>query len=461
MNARVAIVGSGPAGMAAAIAAHHAGTAVTIIDDAPREGGQIYRQGAAELQLPPVGLPTELARKKKLLKAFEQIKDQIDLRFETTAHSLYEGPEVQISTFDQSERLNVDAVVVATGVSEYTVPFPGWTLPGVMYAGAAQSLLKAQGVRAGDKIAISGAGALPIAVAAQLALAGGKIEVLSLVNSPMKALLDPAAVWAGRKIMREGLQYLWQLASRGVFYKSGHAIIRAHGDERLEGVTLAKLNRDGSPDLTTCQDREVDLLLLNHGFTANTELVRMAGAAHRYDAIRGGWLPVADRGGQTSVPGVFVAGDGAGLRGALNAEAEGYIVGAAAAAHAKGQSAPKNQPQERIRAQQERFQSGLRRTLELPAGITSWMDNETTICRCEGVTAGRLKQATSAGHLSLDAIKRNTRCGMGWCGGRTCLKNAALLAETAGATTPPDQMRARPVARPVNLGALANEIKPS
>lgn len=457
MNPRIAIVGSGPAGMAAAIAANAAGVRVILIDEAPREGGQIYRQGAPEMNLPQVGLPAELARKKALLAKFDRVRDQLDLRFSTTAHSLYAGPELQIADDHSSARLQVDAVILATGVSERTIPFPGWTLPGVLYAGAAQTLLKAQGVRAGDRIAVSGAGALPIVVAAQMARAGGSIAALALTHSPLRLWRDPAAVWAGRGILWEGALYLAQLARRGVAFTSRHAVIRAHGDTHLKRVTIAKLTAQGVPIAGSAQEVEVDLLLLNHGFTANSELARMAGAKHRYDPAMGGWLPVASRNGATSLAGIYVAGDGAGLRGAISAEAEGRIVGAAAAAFVRGQSPRVSPRHEARRARQERFQTGLRRTLELPPGVASWMDDDTIVCRCEGVTAGRVRLALSEGHTSLDAIKRNTRCGMGWCGGRTCLQTAALLAQASGVSGPPDQMRARPVARPVLLGALANQ----
>lgn len=460
MSGHVAIVGAGPAGMAAAIEAVRAGARVTLIDEAPRAGGQIYRQGAPELGLPPVGLPGELARKQALIAAFEAVRDRIDLRFQTTAHSLFPGPELHIADAERSERLTPEAVIVATGVSERTIPFPGWTLPGVLYAGAAQSLLKAQGVRAGDRIAVSGAGALPLAVAAQMMAAGGEIAALALLRPLSLLARDPGALWAGRGIVAEGLAYLKALRRGGVRPLGGWAAVRAHGTDRLQAVTLARLDPSGRALPGGERRVQADLLLLNHGFTANSELVRMAGAAHRYDPVMGGWLPEAGRDGATSLAGVFVAGDGAGLRGALVAEAEGRIVGQAAAAKALGFASRPPRRAEAARARQERFQRGLRPTLALPDGVWDWADPETTICRCENVTRARLERALAEGHRTLDGLKRNTRCAMGWCGGRTCLQNAAALARAAGADWPPRELRPRPVARPVPLGALANAKAP-
>jgi NADPH-dependent 2,4-dienoyl-CoA reductase/sulfur reductase-like enzyme len=461
MSGHVAIVGTGPAGLAAAIEAARTGARVTLIDEAPREGGQIYRQPAPELDLPPVGLPGELARKAALLAEFGAVREKLELRFQTTAHSLYPGPELQIADATASARLTPDAVILATGVSERAIPFPGWTLPGVLYAGGAQALLKAQGVRAGDRVVISGAGALPLAVGAQMAEAGAEIAALALLHSPVRLLMDPLALWAGRGIVAEGLQYLAKLRRAGVRPQTGWAAIHAHGVERLEAVTLARIGGDGQPVAGSERHVEADLLLLNYGFTANSELARMAGAEHRYDPAMGGWLPVAARDGATSVAGVYVAGDGAGLRGALVAEAEGRIVGAAAAAHALGGQSVAQGAAEARRARQERFQRALRRTLDLPGGVWNWATEDTTICRCEGITAGRLARAFADGHLTLDGIKRSTRCGMGWCGGRTCLQATAALARAAGGDWPPAEMRARPVARPVPLGALANPADPA
>lgn len=460
MSGHVAIVGAGPAGMAAAIAAVRAGARVTLIDDAPRPGGQIYRQSAPELGLPPVGLPGELARKQALFAAFDAVRERVDLRFKTTAHSLFPGPELHIADAEHSERVKPGAVIVASGVSERTIPFPGWTLPGVLYAGAAQSLLKAQGVRAGDRIAVSGAGALPVAVAAQMLAAGGEIVGLALLKPLTQLARDPGGLWAGRGIVAEGLAYLRALRRAGVRPLAGWAAVHAHGAERLEAVTLARLDSTGRALPGTERRVEADLLLLNHGFTANSELVRMAGAAHRYDPVMGGWLPEAGRDGTTSLAGVYVAGDGAGLRGALVAEAEGSIVGQAAAAFALGRPQRPPKQAEAARAQQERFQEGLRRILALPEGVWGWAGPETILCRCENVTRARLERAFAEGHRTLDGLKRNTRCGMGWCGGRTCLQTAAALARAAGADWPPREMRPRPVARPVPLGALANLSPP-
>ncbi len=455
--ARTVIVGAGPAGLMATVAAHQAGCAVTLIDEAPRPGGQIYRQPAAALGDKGFGLASEQARKAAVLQAFAQVADSIDYRPGCTAYAIYPGPELHIALPDEtSEVLRPDALILATGVSERAVPFPGWTLPGVLYAGGVQATLKAQQIRAGDRVVVIGAGPLPIAVAAQLAEAGASVACVALLRSFRSLALQPSALWAGREILQEGFTYLRVLRRARVPILQGWGPLKAEGTDRVEALTLARL--DGRGALRPGSERriEVDLVAMNYGFTANSELARMAAAEMHFEPAGGGWIPRADGQGRTSVEGLFVAGDGAGLRGALVAAAEGSLIGSAAAAFAQGYEDAPPAGTLAERARHLAFQRAIRPTLELPPGVWSWADTETLICRCEGVTRARLERALADGHHSLDAAKKNTRVGMGWCGGRTCLQSVAHYAAEGrpGAATP--AMHPRPLARPVTLQALAN-----
>jgi len=455
--ATIAIVGAGPAGMAASVAAVEGGCDVVLIDEAPVPGGQIYRQPPPPLKVQPIGTPQELARKKALLDAFERVRPRIRYRPATTAHSLYAaGLELQVADETESLRMTPDAVILATGVSERCVPFPGWTLPGVLYAGGAQALLKAQGTPPGRRVVVAGVGALPLVVGAQLSKAGVQVAAVAMLHPFREMAKDPLGLFAGWRIVLEGLRYQRWLRQAGVPVLEGWAPVRAEGDEAVRRVVLAPVDADGKHLMAQARDFEVDCVAVNFGFNANSELVRMAGATAHYDPIAGGWLPKRDAHGRTSLERVYVAGDGAGLRGALVAAAEGRIVGAAAAADLLGSQMAENRAEWKIRAANERFQKALRRTLALPDGVWGWSTPETIVCRCECVTRERIDLAVSEGHCTLNGLKRNTRVGMGWCGGRTCLQAAAAYVQGGQIVTPPEPMRARPVARPVKLGALVN-----
>ena len=162
MKPWVAIVGAGPAGMHAAMAAYRRGCRVTVVDEAGRPGGQIYRQPSAELHVAAVAETTEEQRKLMVLDAFSAICDDLDYRASTGVYAAFRGPELHLTHTGTSTTLRPDAVVFTTGVRERVIPFPGWTLPGVVAAGGAQAQVKSHGVRPGNRAVVAGAGPLPL-----------------------------------------------------------------------------------------------------------------------------------------------------------------------------------------------------------------------------------------------------------------------------------------------------------
>jgi NADPH-dependent 2,4-dienoyl-CoA reductase/sulfur reductase-like enzyme len=175
MRRSVVVVGAGPAGMAAAIEATARGCEVTVLDESARPGGQIYRQADPRLPETEFAEPSELARKKRLLRRFDEILHAIDYRANAIAYAAFGNGEIHVQVEDRTEVLKPDAVVLATGMRERAIPFPGWTLPGVMFAGGAQAILKAQRTAPGRIAVVAGCGPLPIVVASQLTRAGTKV----------------------------------------------------------------------------------------------------------------------------------------------------------------------------------------------------------------------------------------------------------------------------------------------
>ena len=460
MARSIIIVGAGPAGLSAAIEAVKQGAQVTLIDEAPRPGGQIYRQAAPALRGKDVAEPGEVRRKRHLLDAFDRVRPRIDYRPDTAAYALFGPRDVHLASGDRTVTIGADAAILANGVREVALPFPGWTTPGVMYAGGAQSLIKAQHALPGRNVVVAGSGPLPMVVAAQILRAGGKVAALAMLHGITECAGPLAGLWHGRAVVVEGLCYLATVIRARVPRLTGLVPIRALGKERLEAVVLARLDAAGSVVEGTEREVACDALVVNYGFAANSELAAMAGARMRYDELVGGWLPEVDALGRISVPGIFVAGDGAGLRGALVAETEGRLVGAAAASPPAflteagfGQNWREALGRRRNLCE---FQKVVRRMLEVPRALWSLADDETIVCRCENVSLGDLRFAFSAGHIAPNTIKRSTRAGMGWCGGRTCLPMIAALADLHGGAAPSVMMTPRPLARPVPLAAIAN-----
>jgi NADPH-dependent 2,4-dienoyl-CoA reductase/sulfur reductase-like enzyme len=455
--------------MAAAIEATARGCAVTVLDESARPGGQIYRQADARLPGTEFSEPAELARKKRLLQRFDQALHAIDYRANAIAYAAFGNGEIHVQVGDGTEVLKPDAVVLATGVRERAIPFPGWTLPGVMFAGGAQAILKSQRTAPGRIAVVAGCGPLPVVVASQLTRAGTKVAALASLRSPLEILRSagcPFALWQGRDIMGEGLRYGRSLLRAGVARLTGYIPVRALGNDHLEAVQLARIDGQGQVVPGTVREIACDLLAVNYGFVANSELAAMAGARIRHDPDGGFWLPETDEEGRTSLPWLFAAGDTAGRRGALVAQSEGTIVGAAAASAATTAARTAAASDARteaiaVRRRYSRFAQAVRQTLAVPASLWRAATDDTIICRCENVLLSDLRVALEGGHHSLNAIKRNARPGMGWCGGRMCLHSVAILAELHAGVAPGKMMTPRPMARPVSFAALARQKRPA
>lgn len=443
--------------MAAAIESAKRGCRVTLLDEAALPGGQIYRQAGVSPKPQEFAEPAEVARKKSLLDDFARVQRSIDYRPGVAVYAIFGNREVHFSQGDRTEILQPDAIVLATGVRETAIPFPGWTTPGVMFAGGAQSILKSQGVLPGQRVVIAGCGPLPMVVAAQILRAGGEVAALAILNSMAGTLRHIVGLWHGRQIVSEGLRYLRTIRRAGVTRLPRHVVTRALGGKRLEAVVLSKVGRDGKPIVGTEREIACDLLALNYGFTANSELAAMAGAQLKFERTGGGWVPVADRFGRTSVDGIFVAGDCAGLRGALVAETEGRVVGAAAS----GSKLVEDELRQvlKLRSKWQSFQAAVRTTFDVPSGLWGLATDETIVCRCENVKLAEIREAFQAGHVTPNAVKKNVRPGMGWCSGRTCLRAIGELSEYHTGVAQAEAMTARPMARPVSFAALSRQTR--
>lgn len=457
MTPHLAIVGAGPAGMAAAIEASERGCRVTVIDEAARPGGQIYRQASPNLPAQSYADRAEGERKKKLLERFERALRQIEYRPSTAAYAAFSNGELHIASSGRTEVLKPGAILLATGVREMAIPFPGWTLPGVMLAGGAQALLKSQHTLPGKRVVIAGCGPLPTVVAAQLVRAGAKVAALASLHPPSALLRYPAGLWQGRGIMLEGARYASSVLKAGVERLTRYVPVKAIGRDHVEAAILAKVTPDGK--VVPGSEREIacDVLAVNYGFAANSELAAMAGAEMRKDSTSG-WVPAVDERGATSLPWLFVAGDGAGLRGALVAEEDGMIAAVTAAdflGMAPGARAGKLAQAIELRRSHLAFQSAVRGLLRVPLPLWNITTASTIVCRCENVMLADISDALRANHRSPNAVKRNTRLGMGMCGGRTCMPSFAALSELTTGEPMQSLMTPRPMARPVTLGALA------
>jgi NADPH-dependent 2,4-dienoyl-CoA reductase/sulfur reductase-like enzyme len=449
----LAVIGAGPAGLAAATIAAELGLATVLLDEQAGPGGQIYRNIERSPLAEPGLLGPEYQRGAELVRALRQ--QNLDHLTRTSVWQVSREREIGLLRDGAARFLTVPRIIIATGAQERPMPIPGWTLPGVMAAGAGQILLKNAGMVPDCPVVIAGCGPLLWLIAWQYLEAGVKpaavLETTLSGNALAAAPLFPGALAAPGYLVK-GLKLMAAVRRAGVPILRGVTGLEALGGEGLEAVAYSRGSRQARIDC--------GLLLLHQGVVPNVQITRALRCAHDWDERQLCWRPRLDAWGTTEVEGVAVAGDGGGIIGAVASEHSGRLA-ALEAAHRLGRlSAAERDRQAAAERAQQRKHLRIRPFLDAyyrPAEVFRRPADETIVCRCEEVTAGEIRQVAARGCLGPNQAKSFTRCGMGPCQGRLCgLTAAELIAEVHG--RPMDAVghyRIRPPIKPISLGELA------
>ncbi|OFI39123.1 FAD/NAD(P)-binding oxidoreductase [Arthrobacter sp. SW1] len=469
VTADVAVVGVGPAGLAAAVAAAEAGARVAVVDAGNQPGGQFWRhapesvreadghghhgwstyldlrarfdaaRGAGRITYLP-GLQVWMAERTGLPGSAEFV-----LRTTAAVASSGAAPAT----------VAADRLVLCPGGYDRQLPVPGWELPGVMAAGGIQAFIKANGVLPGKRFVIAGTGPFLLPVAAGIAEAGGKVLAVLESSSPSAWLPHLGAATGVPEKALEGAEYAAVFAKHRIPYRTRSIVTEVLGPDKAEGVRTAKVDADGRVRPGTEREyADVDVVGFGWGFTPQMELPVALGVETRLDAD-GSLVGVVDERQQSSVPGLYLAGEVTGVGGATLAVLEGLAAGAAAAR--PDSHVPVKQPA--AIARHRRFARAMHHAHPVPAAWQDWLTPDTTVCRCEEVTAGEITEARdSLGARDIRSLKSFTRAGMGWCQGRVCGFAAGCLG--AGPGEMPDagslaSSAKRPLAAPVGIGELA------
>lgn len=456
------IIGGGPAGLAAAIGASRARLRCTLIDEAPRLGGQIYRQLPQPFAITDARtLGKDFARGEKLRAEFAAMGDRVEVLNGSSVIGIW-GRQIAWTNGDAFGTMEADRIIIATGAYDRPVPFPGWTLPGVMTAGGAQGLVKTMRISPGRRALVAGTGPLLLMVANQLHEAGVEVVAVLEAGTPSWTPRAFAKVWREWGLLKDAWDY-WRGLRRGrIPLLFNHTIFEAHGRDEVQAASYGPLD-PGSwrPIRERALHVEVDLLVVGFGFVPNTELTELAGCRHEYVHARGGWVPVRSAHMETTVPGVFAVGDGAGVAGALVAVEQGRIAGVTAAEQEGILSADEANRRRASSLRRLHSLAGVREVLDeisrIRPGLCELATPETLVCRCEEVSLADVTSALAEGARDLQAVKLLTRLGMGPCQGRNCAPSMALHGSRELGCTPGDlgRINPRPPVKPVTLGALA------
>lgn len=421
------VVGAGPAGIRAAAALVAAGLRPLVVDEAPACGGQIYRQ-----RLMPDGRSTrdlygsEAGKAERLHAAFAALDGRVDYWPQALLWNLRDGT-ADIAVAGASRRVAYDGLILATGATDRVLPLPGWTLPGVFTLGGSQVALKAQGCAIGSRVVFAGSGPLLYLVAWQYMKAG--VEVAAVLDAaPATAKLNLIrALPLDAGIVLRGLRFAAELRLRGVALRSGVESLRFEGEGRVSGVAWREGGRERR---LACDGAGYGLAL-----RSETQLADLAGCAFRFDERDRAWLPKRDLAGRSSVAGVYLAGDGAGIAGADAAERAGERA-ALALLEDRGLAVDgaRAAALEAELARIGRLRGVLEAAFPFPTHWAGAIDDSTMLCRCEEITAGAVREA--AKHFDIGEINRLkavSRVGMGRCQGRICAAvSAEVLAAAAG-----------------------------
>lgn len=474
----LAVVGAGPAGLAAAVAAAEQGLRVALVDAAIQPGGQFWRH-------PDESVPTDdEGRGQHMWSRFTDLRSRLHALADgrrqgghidfvaghhvwfvepgsPTSFKLHLTPAADGRVAEPSrEQISASALVLSPGGYDRQLPVPGWELPGVMAAGGVQALLKAHRSVAGRRAVVAGTGPFLLPVATGLAEAGAEVVAVCEAGSLTGWARSPinAASMPSKGI--EAAEYAVAMARHRIPYRTRTVVTAVHGDDQVASVSLGRLDRHGHlrADVAPA-DLEVDLVAFGWGFTPSLELITAVGASTRID-VDESLVAVVDRWQRSDVDGVYVAGEATGVGGALLALAEGELAGIAASRDAgRAVSDRRVRGLQRRISRGRRFATAMHRAHPVPAGWHQWLQPSTTICRCEEVTLGDLCAARDVlGANDARTVKLLARPGMGWCQGRVCGYATAKLAAPAGERLNATDLAStakRTLAAPVSLGDLA------
>jgi NADPH-dependent 2,4-dienoyl-CoA reductase/sulfur reductase-like enzyme len=417
MAATVIVIGAGPAGVRAAQALVEAGLRPVVIDEGRRDGGQIYRRQPEGFTRTYEALyGTEAERARSLHRDFDALRANIDYVPDTLVWDI-EPHAVHVVSGARHRKMAFDALIICSGATDRLMPVPGWHHAGTYSLGGAQVALKSQGCAIGSRVAMMGTGPLLYLVAAQYVKAGATVSAVLDTSTFAQRVRALPQLLAIPSMLMKGIALMRVLKNARVPVHRGVTPVAIEGTPE-NGVQNVRVKQaDGATLHVSC-----DAVALGYHLRPETQLADLAGCEFRFDHALQQWLPIADEDGRSNVKGVYLAGDGARVRGADAAERAGRL---AALAVLKDTGVTRNEDEaNRLRMQLQRFTrfaAGLRAAFPWPAQFAAALPDDTIVCRCEAITAGELRRVVNEmGAKEANRAKAFSRVGMGRCQGRFC-----------------------------------------
>jgi len=455
-SVEVAIIGSGPAGLAAAGYLSRQNINSCIIDEQSEPGGQIYRSlGRADSSLVSI-----LGDDYRAGKALFDVLDSPNVRMisEASVWDINAERRIYYSQRGRAATLDAKFIILATGAMERPMPFPGWQLPGVMTAGAGQILLKSASLLPARPLVLAGSGPLLLLLATQYLRAGHHIDALIETTGReqrLNAMKNAVGAFAKPDYLGKGLSMIRALKRHGVHYIKGARELKATGDGAIDTVHC----------VTATGDHEIscETLLVHAGVVPNVQLSRLLGIEHRFDSLQRCWQAVTDKYGFTDIDGIAIAGDSAAITGAEAAALSGQIVAGRVLQKLKNQpdhGSPDSNADADLRKRLNRHRRFRPFIDSLYAPSAEFLNpvDETIVCRCEEINAASIREYVRLGCLGPNQTKALGRCGMGPCQGRFCglTVSEIIAAERGVGVEDVGYYRIRPPLKPITVAEFAS-----
>ncbi len=451
---QLVIIGAGPAGMAAASVVNELNINAVVLDDQPTSGGQIYRAIGSSSETLRGLLGTSYTKGKALLP-IDNASSSVKWVHGASVWQVDQDGTVYYTCGEGSTSVKANHVIVATGAQERPMPFPGWTLPGVMTAGAVQIALKSSGLVPDGKVVLAGSGPLLYLLAIQLLKAGGELSALvdtTPRSNGVRSITSLLGMLQAGELLRDGIGLLFEMRKRKIKRYRYATDLEAMGDSQLAGL---RFNSQGRKHELDCS-----ILAIHNGVVPNVQISRQLGLMHDWHAVQRCWHPQRHDITQTELPWLQIAGDGGGIYGAEASKLQGELAAYSVATilQADNISAISTKKERTLKALLP-LQSARPFIDKLYAPSAEFLipSDDTIVCRCEEVTAGDIRQFVEMGCAGPNQTKAFGRPGMGPCQGRYCgLTVSEIIAkERSVSMQEVGYYRIRPPIKPIMLAELA------
>jgi len=460
------IIGGGPAGITAATEAARMGACVALIDENQHLGGKVF--GPTGNTIPDsTSDKIEHNLRRQILKDLDRVGDKIAVYLNTEVWDIVDQRMALLYAKEGSaghlKHIKGKKLIISVGAFEKAIPFPGWTLPGVFSVGGLNALIK-KGILPGERFLIAGSGPLQLVLADHLIHAGAKISAIvnaaSLRDIAARAFQLITSIDAFR--LRSGVEYLWHIKRQKVPIYSSYIISKVYGSNEVEKAEIVRVDGLWNPIRGTEQEISVDTLAYGFGLIPCTDLTRLCGCKHFFDERLGYWRVELNEKMETTVPGIFAAGDGLTIKGYSAAIEEGRV--AAIEACNQLERVDRREADRLLRPSLRKLKRFKRigqimDTISSPRpGIFNILTDDAIVCRCEEVSVQDVVSAVADGAGDVNDIKRRTRLGMGHCQGRFCGQVInELIWKLTGIRKQREIFTPRTPAKPVPFACLAGE----